>query len=64
MLDEKDSINKINRFVSEPPGAWRMTDRTEIEEYYDKDAITPKRPSDRERSSWIKSPWRKYTRLR
>jgi len=32
MLDEKDSINKINRFVSEPPGAWRMTDRTEIEE--------------------------------
>ena len=48
MLDEKDSINKINRFVSEPPGAWRMTDRTEIEEYYDKDSITPKRPSDRE----------------
>lgn len=50
MLGEQESIDKINRYVSDPPGAWRMTDTREIEEYFDKDAITSKRPSDREQA--------------
>lgn len=50
MLGEKDSIDKINRFVTDPPGAWRMTDRTEVEGYYDRDSITLKRPTDREQA--------------
>ena len=51
MTNEQDSIDKINPFVVREfslPGGIRQTDRTEIAEYYSKDAFTRKRPSDTE----------------
>jgi len=51
MLDDKHSMDKLNPFVVHEfslPGGIRETDRTEIREYFTKDAITRKRPSDKE----------------
>ena len=51
MLSDKHSMDKVNPFVVDEfslPGGIRETDRTEIEEYYTRDSITRKRPSDRE----------------
>jgi hypothetical protein len=51
MLDENHSMDKLNPFVVHEfslPGGIRQTDRTEIREYFTKDAITRKRPSDQE----------------
>jgi len=51
MLDDKHSMDKLNPFVVHEfslPGGIRQTDRTEIREYFTKDAITRKRPSDKE----------------
>ena len=51
MLDDKHSMDKLNPFVVHDfslPGGIRQTDRTEIREYFTKDAITRKRPSDKE----------------
>lgn len=53
MLDDKHSIDKLNPFVVHEfslPGGIRETDRTEIREYFNKDAITRKRPSDKEQA--------------
>jgi hypothetical protein len=51
MMNEQDSIDKINPFVVHEfslPGGIRQTDRTEISQYYSKDGITRDRPSDTE----------------
>ena len=51
MLDDKHSMDKLNPFVVHEfslPGGIRQTDITEIGEYFTKDAITTKRPSDKE----------------
>tara|TARA_B100001540_G_scaffold315753_1_gene343792 strand:+ start:261 stop:680 length:420 start_codon:yes stop_codon:yes gene_type:complete len=51
MTNEQDSIDKINPFVVREfslPGGIRQTDRTEIAEYYSKDAFARNRPSDAE----------------
>jgi len=51
MMNEQDSIDKINPFVVREfslPGGIRQTDRTEIAEYYSKDAFARNRPSDTE----------------
>ena len=53
MLDDKHSMDKLNPFVVHEfslPGGIRETDRTEIREYFTKDAITRKRPSDKEQA--------------
>lgn len=51
MLNDKHSMDKVNPFVVHDfslPGGIRETDRTEIKEYFDRDSITHKRPTDRE----------------
>ena len=51
MLDDNHSMDKLNPFVVHEfslPGGIRQTDITEIGEYFTKDAITRKRPSDKE----------------
>ena len=51
MLSDKHSMDKVNPFVVHEfslPGGIRETDRTEIKEYFTRDSITRKRPTDRE----------------
>ena len=48
MLDDKHSMDKLNPFVVHDfslPGGIRQTDRTEVGEYFNKDATIKKQPS-------------------